>query len=113
MPANNLTKLPKFVGITALIILASIGWIVLLTQNPYILFKARLRYLEAVAKGQNLQNGPCLGKIADGWVLDIAHLPRLKIDENIENQCQQAAFEKSPRSHLVEMSPKGEIIFLK
>ena len=91
------------VGIGVLVSLALVGWYVLLVQKPDILAKARLRYNEAVSKNMDLSSGPCLGTIANDWVLDIAHLPRQPIDDLPQNQCQNV-------HHFVEMSPKGEVI---
>ena len=98
-------KIAPVIGVLILLILASVGWFILFVQKPDILAKARWRYNEAVFKKLDLSNGPCLGKIADNWVLDIAHLPRQQIDDQPENQCQNF-------SHFVEMSPKGEIIVI-
>lgn len=91
-----------------LLALASIGWMVLFVQKPDILAKARLRYNQAVAAGTDLANGPCLGKIADDWVLDIAHLPRRESDNLPENQCEE--YRSGQVRHFVEMTPKGEVI---
>ncbi len=96
------------IGGILLILLALVGWGVLLVQKPDILAKARLRYNQAVAQKKDLQNGPCLGKIADDWVLDIAHLPRQPLDDRPENQC--ADFREGRAHHFVEMSPQGEVI---
>lgn len=94
-------KRGKVAGFIVLFLLALIGWYVLWVQNPNILLRARWKYDQA--KGLDLSSGPCLGEIAPGWVLDIAHLPRQPIDDNLENQCQNF-------QHFVEMSPRGEII---
>lgn len=93
----------KKLGIIVLLLLASVGWIVLFVQKPDILAKARLRYNQVVSQKMDLSNGPCLGPIADGWVLDITYLPREPLDDLPENQCQNY-------QHFVEMSPQGEII---
>lgn len=93
----------KVIGILALILLAGVGWFVLFVQKPDILARARFRYNQAVSQKEDLSSGPCLGKIADDWVLDIAHLPRQPIDELPQNQCKNF-------SHFVEMSPQGEVI---
>ncbi len=95
-------------GIAVLLVLAAIGWVVLFSQKPYILAKARLRYNQAVSKKTDLSSGACLGKIADDWVLDIAHLPREPIDNLAQNQCND--FRNGTVHHFVEMSPRGEII---
>lgn len=59
----------------------------------------------------DLTNGPCLGKIKNDWVLDIAHLPRETVDNLPENQCQD--FLLGSAHHFVEMTPRGEIIIIK
>lgn len=96
-------KVFAIVGVTVLVLLALVGWYVLMVQNPIILFLARLRFNQAVAQKIELTNGPCLGKIAAGWALDIAHLPRISSDNLPQNQCHNF-------QHFVEMSPKGEVI---
>jgi hypothetical protein len=98
------------VGILVLISLASVGWIVLLSQNPLVLMKARLRYMQATVGGVNFESGPCLGKIDDDWVVDIAHVPRRKVDDLSQNQCKDRLLKKI--RHFVEMSPAGEIIIM-
>lgn len=90
-------------GVLVLVALALVGWYVLLAQKPDILAKARLRYNQAVAEKTDLSSGPCLGEIANGWVLDIAHLPREDVDNLPQNQCHNFL-------HFVEMSPQGEVI---
>ncbi len=97
-----------FAGVGLLLILALVGWIVLFVQKPEILARARIRYNQAIAEKTDLSNGPCLGKIADDWVLDIAHLPRQPVDNLPENQC--AEYREGRAHHFVEMSPRGEII---
>ena len=104
----NINKITTVIGFLILIALASIGWIVLFVQNPIILAKARWRYQRAVWQKINLSAGPCLGKIADDWVLDIAHLPRQDSDNLPENQCED--YRTNKVHHFVEMSPRGEII---
>ncbi len=98
------------VGIFILFILSLIGWYVLFSQKPDITLRARLRYNEAVAKKIDLSTGPCLGIIADDWVLDIAHLPREDVDNLPENQC--ADYREGKVHHFVEMTPKGEVIVI-
>lgn len=96
-----------YLGAGILILLGLVGWYVLFAQKPDILVRARLRYNEAVANQTDLTNGPCLGKIADDWVLDIAHLPREEVDNLPQNQC--ADYLNGSAHHFVEMTPKGEV----
>jgi len=100
-------KRPTIIGILLLVLLALVGWYVLLVQKPDILFRARLRYNDVLAKKIDLSSGPCLGKIADDWVLDIAHLPRETIDDIPANQCED--YRTGKVRHFAEMSPAGEV----
>lgn len=56
----------------------------------------------------DLTNGPCLGIIANDWVLDIAHNPRQDIDDKSENQCPD--FKEGRAHHFVELDPDGKLI---
>lgn len=95
-------------GVIILVILAAVGWGVLFVQKPDILAKARLKFNQAVAEKKDLSTGPCLGEISSDWVLDVAHLPRVAIDNLPQNQC--ADFLSGKVHHFVEMSPQGEVI---
>jgi hypothetical protein len=54
-------------------------------------------------------NGPCLtNEIYAGWVCDIAHNPRLAVDDLEENQC--ANFLSGEATHFVEVTPTCEVI---
>jgi hypothetical protein len=69
----------------------------------------------ALCKAMNfdLSNGPCLSdsspawNISD-WVCDVAHSPRIAIDNLPENQCSE--FRKGKAHHFVEVSPGCEFI---
>lgn len=65
---------------------------------------------DALEKGQNLNNGPCLmDPIRDtGWVCDIAHEPREAIDNLRENQCN--AWHNGTAKHFIELTPECEFI---
>lgn len=65
---------------------------------------------DALAKGQNLGNGPCLmDPIRDtGWVCDIAHEPREAVDNLRENQCN--AWHNGTASHFIELTPECKFI---
>lgn len=52
--------------------------------------------------------GPCLGKVNDEWVVDIAHNPRIAIDDNPDNQCVD--FAEGKVKHFVELTPDGKLI---
>lgn len=65
-------------------------------------------YIEKKEAGVDFSNGPCLGKVANDWVLDIAHEPRQKIDEDPKNQCQD--FSEGKVKHFIEFDPDGKLI---
>lgn len=77
-------------------------------QNADIASLAKQKYEEAKAKGVDMQNGPCLGIIKDDWVLDIAHNPRLPVDNEAQNQCPDYLSGKA--HHFIEMDPEGNVI---
>lgn len=59
--------------------------------------------------GVDFSSGPCLtNALMPGWVADIAHNPRLAIDDLPENQCQ--AYKEGRASHFVELDPDGNLI---
>lgn len=97
--------------LVSLICLSFIGWYVLLSQKVDILILARWRYIQILREGRDLTSGPCLGKLKDDWVLDVAHIPREPEDNLLVNQC--ADFVSGKAHHFVEMTPKGEIVTLK
>lgn len=101
-------RVSVFFGLIFLLALASVGWYVLLVQKPNVLLVARQKYNQAVLGKIDFSSGPCLGKITDDWVLDIAHLPREPIDDLLVNQCSD--YLAGNVHHFVEMSPQGEII---
>lgn len=110
LPAN-IRRILIALGILVLLGLAAIGWVVLFVSKPDVLAKARARYIQATQfDHRDLSQGPCLGKIADDWVLDIAHLPREQVDDAPANQCTD--YREGKVDHFVEMSPKGEVIFV-
>lgn len=65
-------------------------------------------YIQKKKDGTDMSSGPCLGKIAEGWVLDIAHNPRQPIDNKPENQC--ADIREGRASHFIELDPDGKLI---
>ncbi|HII15708.1 MAG TPA: hypothetical protein HA362_05335 [Nanoarchaeota archaeon] len=52
----------------------------------------------------NIENGPCLLNPIENteWVCDVAHSPRIDIDNQPENQC--SAFREGKARHFVEVS---------
>lgn len=76
--------------------------------NEEMLKNALNLYAKKKQEGVDFANGPCLGKIADDWVLDIAHNPRQTVDDKAENQC--ADFRTGSAHHFVELDPNGNLI---
>lgn len=65
-------------------------------------------YIQKSQEGVDMTNGPCLGKIGEDWVLDIAHKPRLAVDDKPENQC--ADYLSGKVHHFIEFNPNGQLI---
>ncbi len=66
-------------------------------------------YRQENAKGRDFSSGPCLSDaLLPNWVLDIAHNPRLPIDDLPQNQCQ--AYIDGRAKHFVELDPAGNLI---
>lgn len=58
---------------------------------------------------EDFKNGPCLtNDLLPGWVVDIAHDPRIQADDLPQNQCQ--AFLEGRAKHFVELDPDGKVI---
>ncbi|MBR9707524.1 MAG: hypothetical protein GOV15_03755 [Candidatus Diapherotrites archaeon] len=63
---------------------------------------------EHKAVGADLSAGPCLSNVlADDWVCDVAHSPRMSVDNNPENQCDSYG---QTATRFVEVSPDCDLI---
>jgi hypothetical protein len=72
---------------------------------------AKRAYEDAVARGEKLDDGPCIAEnLPDlpDWVADVAHDPRQDVDDQSENQCRR--YRDGEASHFVELTPDGELI---
>jgi hypothetical protein len=59
----------------------------------------------------DLESGPCLldpMHSDSSWVCDVAHEPRLDVDNAPENQC--SAYRQGRAMHFIELSPRCELI---
>ena len=100
------------------IILTAIATVFLNSGRPGVVSKneidtainqAKHLYRQEKASGKELSNGPCLSDaLMPGWVVDIAHSPRLPIDDLPENQCP--AYREGKAKHFVELDPDGNLI---
>lgn len=71
--------------------------------------QAKLLYRERKDQGQDFSAGPCLSNaLTPGWVLDIAHSPRLSMDDLPANQCP--SYREGSTRHFVELDPEGNLI---
>ena len=89
------------VGLGALMLAGSAS-----AQDPAAL--AKHAYEQAVRRGVDLSQGPCLGEIKPGWVADIAHQPRIAADDLPQNQC--SAYRSGQARHFVELDTQGRVI---
>ncbi len=71
--------------------------------------QAKHLYDQEKERGRDFSSGPCLSNaLMPGWVLDIAHNPRQKIDDLAENQC--SAYIEGRAQHFVELDTVGNLI---
>lgn len=77
-------------------------------EQENLIQSAQKLYQDAKTKNQDLTSGPCLGKIANDWVVDIAHEPRVAADDLPQNQCAQ--YREGSAHHFIELNPAGELI---
>lgn len=77
-------------------------------ENNEVFKNALNLYITKKAEGLDMSAGPCLGKIGEDWVLDIAHSPRTAADDKSENQCTD--FAEGRAHHFIELDPDGKLI---
>jgi hypothetical protein len=63
-----------------------------------------------LATGKTLDVGPCLLNPINGteWVCDVAHSPRMQLDNMPDNQC--SAYNGGSASHFIEIMPNCTFI---
>lgn len=77
--------------------------------NSDLAFKTALNvYAAKKAEGIDMTKGPCLGLVANDWVLDIAHNPRQSVDDKPENQCED--YRTGKVHHFIELDEDGKLI---
>lgn len=78
-------------------------------EEAQAVIKAKELWQEKKYAKADLSNGPCLSnQIIPDWVADIAHQPRLPVDDDPANQC--SAFVKGQAHHFVELDPNGNFL---
>ena len=77
-------------------------------DQQILLLAAQALYDEANGANTNLAYGQCLGSIGDDWVVDIAHSPRIYVDEDPTNQCDD--YRVGTATHYIELDPDGNLI---
>ena len=73
--------------------------------------EAQTAYRQFIATGQPTGPGPCISESLPGladWVADIAHSPRLPLDDQPQNQCQR--YRAGQAHHFVELDENGTLI---
>ncbi len=113
MPKNLLV----FLILTTIVITAFLT-LTLNSGNPKSISRAELEtainqanhlYRQEKSKGRDFSTGPCLSDaLLPGWVVDIAHNPRLPIDDLPQNQCLVNS--EGRLKHFVELDPDGNLI---
>ena len=67
------------------------------------------KHLYRQEKGRDFSSGPCLSDaLLPNWVVDIAHNPRIPIDDLPQNQCP--GYREGKFKHFVELDPEGNLI---
>lgn len=74
-------------------------------KDPDIVAAAQQLYQEQKRAGISMDAGPCLGTVAGDWAVDIAHSPRMGMDDEAQNQC--ALYRAGTVHHFIELSPEG------
>jgi hypothetical protein len=104
--------LPSFLaGVLVVPALASCGGRDSAGQDDKDKAVAAAKFIYAGKAKQDLSAGPCLSEGIPGlsdWVVDIAHDPRLPVDDRPANQCQ--SFRDGETHHFVELTPDGQLI---
>ncbi|MFH1376582.1 MAG: hypothetical protein ABIH25_03010 [Candidatus Woesearchaeota archaeon] len=82
-------------------------------SDPGLTSKERVCVDLCVESGLDLNDGPCLSDnnpdwIYDDWVCDVAHEPRIDIDDLPENQCEE--FRNGLANHFIEVDPGCNLI---
>ena len=71
--------------------------------------QARYLFSQRKKLGEDFSNGPCLSEaLLPDWVVDIAHNPRIPVDDLPQNQCQ--SFREGRVKHFVELDVNGNLI---
>ena len=78
------------------------------TGKEDILKNALNLYIKNKEAGLDMSKGPCLGIIAEDWVLDIANNPKQAEDDMPENQCAQ--YRSGQAHHFIELDPQGKLV---
>ena len=79
------------------------------SEKDLAIIKARELCQVKLAEGEDLSQGPCLDEnLMTGWVADIAHDPRVEMDNDSTNQCQN--FIDGTAEHFVELTTTCELI---
>lgn len=71
--------------------------------------QAKYIFRQMKAQGWDFSQGSCLSNaLMPDWVLDIAHSPRIALDDLAENQC--SAYREGNAKHFVELDTDGNLI---
>lgn len=66
-------------------------------------------YKKMVSSGMDMSSGPCLtNDLMPGWVVDIVHSPREKMDDDPKNQCP--AYLEGRAEHFIELDLNGNLV---
>lgn len=103
--------------LTTILITASLTLMVNMNNNKSLtkneidtaINQAKYLYTQEKEKGRDFSSGSCLSDaLMPNWVVDIAHKPRMEIDDLPQNQCP--SFVEGRSKHFVELDPEGNLI---
>lgn len=69
---------------------------------------AQKEFNKQKAAGVKMDSGPCLGKIAVGWVADVIHNPRIEEDDKPANQCTD--YRNGTVKNYIELDISGNFV---
>ncbi len=111
-------KLTLLIIVLTVIILTSFATLVFHSGTQTVISKSEIDsavnqaqhvYRQTKLSGGDFSNGSCLSNaLMPDWVADIAHSPRLPIDDLPENQC--SAYLEGRAKHFVELDVDGNLI---
>jgi len=79
------------------------------TERDKAISLAKELFKQKRQEGLDMSQGPCLSEeIIPDWCVDVAHSPRVGVDNLPQNQCR--SYRVGRVHHFVELDPDGNVI---